>query len=242
MPLYVGDTEVNKVYLGANPFDNIQNGASELWTNAVLPTVSSDSTANVGTTTIRVYGTVSSDGGASVTERGFYFGTSSNYASNTKYSVGSGTGGFNSYRTGLSSNTTYYYTAYAINSVGETRGTTKSQATNFNYTFKSGTILSVYGSTGTVYYQNISGGWVARSGVASSTWSCASFSTNRTNRLIGSDPFFQVMKGTNNQTQAGCAGNSMGFGNFSVSGGNFSNSSSYWQIYGSGTDVTFTAS
>ena len=215
--------------------------------DAVASTVSTDSTANVSTSQIRVYGNVTNDGGATITDRGFYFGTSSNYASNTKYSVGGTTGSFNRLFTGLNSNTTYYYTAYAINSVGESRGTTKSQATSFNYTFKSGTVYKLNDTGTNLYYYNVSGGWNYRSAINADPWNCESFCTNRTNRYydtVNASKAFWTMK-SGNQTQAGCPGNTMAFGSFSiVNGTDFSNSSSYWQIRGvsAGLDIRFTAS
>jgi|MEHZ01.4.fsa_nt_MEHZ011256762.1_15 hypothetical protein len=95
-----------------------------------LPSSVSTGGVNTGTTTASVLGTVTDDGGATVTERGFYFGTSSTFSNNTKFSVGSGTGQFTKNFTGLSSGTTYYSTAYAINSTGETRGGTANGTTS----------------------------------------------------------------------------------------------------------------
>ena len=216
--------------------------------DAVAPTVSSDSTANVSTSQIRVYGTVSSDGGGTITERGFYFGTSSNYASNTKYSVGGTTGGFNRLFTGLHSNTTYYYTAYAINSAGETRGTTKSQATAFNYTFKSPIYSSNFGAdsiTGGVYYSNVSGGWTLRSSYNFSAGStCVSVPTNRQARSLcfpgGYGNYITIQK--NGCCCSGAPTLSI-TGVSKVVGDYFSNGSSYLQCngLGSGHDFRFTA-
>lgn len=108
------------------------NGMFEFYgyVDAVAPSVSTSAATSVDIYSMTINGNVTSDGGATVTSRGFYFGTSSNYASNTKYTIGSGTGAFSSNRTGLSAYTTYYITAWAINSVGETRGSTISQSTN----------------------------------------------------------------------------------------------------------------
>lgn len=62
-------------------------------------------------------GTVSSDGGATVTERGVCYGTTASptIASN-KLVIGSGIGEFSNTVSGLMPNTTYYVKAYAINS------------------------------------------------------------------------------------------------------------------------------
>lgn len=129
MPIYIGDTEVSKVYLGATPFDNIQNGASELWTNAIVPTVVTNSASSVAVTSMTANGNVTSDGGATITERGFYFGTSTSALSNTKYTVSGTTGAFSRSMTGLSGNTTYRIFAFATNAVGTTIASMVTQAT-----------------------------------------------------------------------------------------------------------------
>lgn len=98
--------------------------------DVVAATVVTNSNSSIGSSSITANGNVTNDGGGTITSRGFYFGTSSNYASNTKYTVGSGTGSFSNNFTGLSSGTTYYATAWAINSAGEARGATTSSATS----------------------------------------------------------------------------------------------------------------
>lgn len=102
-----------------------------------VPSVTTNSMSGIGVSGMTANGNVTNDNGCTVTERGFYFGTSSNYASNGKYSSGSGTG---SYSRGfsVSSSTTYYATAYAINSEGEARGSTISatSSTPISYSFQ----------------------------------------------------------------------------------------------------------
>jgi len=91
------------------------------YSSAVAPTVTTNN-ASTNDTNINARGTVNSDGNATITERGFRFGTNSNSAtSNTKYTVSGTTGGFNrSFATPAS--TTRYYWAYATNSVGTVFG------------------------------------------------------------------------------------------------------------------------
>ena len=77
-----------------------------------LVTVFTSATATIG-------GNVTSDGGATVTERGVYWGNILNpVTTGTKLQIGSGTGSFSTIVTGLTANTNYYVTAYAINSEG----------------------------------------------------------------------------------------------------------------------------
>jgi len=90
----------------------------------VTPTVYTDSPASsIGPTSATVSGGVSSDGGASVTERGICYNTSgSPTTSNSVVTSGTGTGTFSISLSGLSQSTTYYARAYAINSAGTSYG------------------------------------------------------------------------------------------------------------------------
>ena len=93
------------------------------YTDAVAPSVSSQGATSVAITSYTGNGNVTSDGGATVTDRGFYMGTNSaSPTNNTKYAVGSGTGTYSRSFTGLSSYSTYYYWAYATNTVGTVYG------------------------------------------------------------------------------------------------------------------------
>jgi len=94
---------------------------------AVLPTVTSTAAiSNISYTTAIVSsgGSITNDGGASVTARGVCWSTSINptVALSTKTIDGSGTGSFSSSITGLLAATTYYVRAYATNSVGTAYG------------------------------------------------------------------------------------------------------------------------
>lgn len=89
----------------------------------VLPTVTTSSITNITQTTATVGGNVTSDGGATVTERGVCYSTTQNpTVDNSKVQIGSGTGTFTSNITGLTANTTYYVRAYATNSAGTSYG------------------------------------------------------------------------------------------------------------------------
>ena len=74
-----------------------------------------------------VGGKVNSDGGALVTERGVYWGSTPNpEITGTKIQLGSGVGEFSTTLTGLSPNTKYYQKAYAVNKSGTGYGPQKS--------------------------------------------------------------------------------------------------------------------
>ncbi|HEY3369663.1 MAG TPA: FISUMP domain-containing protein [Prolixibacteraceae bacterium] len=84
-----------------------------------LATVITSAATLVTSSSAVLGGNVTSDGNATVTERGICYSTSeSPTASNIKVVIGTGTGSFSSTITGLSANTTYYVRTYAINSQG----------------------------------------------------------------------------------------------------------------------------
>ena len=129
----VSQTSISLANLGT--FVGIDEGAVTLPDNfygtaGSTPTVSTNTPSSVTSTGMTIGAYISSQGSTAVTNRGFYFGTNSNYALNTKTQVGSGVGGYTLAKTGLTAGTTYYVTAYAINGSGEARGSTVSQATS----------------------------------------------------------------------------------------------------------------
>ena len=97
----------------------------------VLPTVTTSTITQIMQTSAVAGGNVTSDGNASVTERGVCISTVSNpTTSNTKVKSGTGTGSFTCNLTGLQPNTKYYVRAYAINSKGTAYGSQVSFTTN----------------------------------------------------------------------------------------------------------------
>ncbi|MFZ5979161.1 MAG: hypothetical protein ACOYVF_00880 [Candidatus Zixiibacteriota bacterium] len=102
-------------------------------TDPVQPTAPTVSTAAVGAitqTTAQCGGTVTSDGGAAVTERGVCWNTSTiPTTANSKTTDGTGTGSYTGSLTGLTPGTKYYLRAYATNDVGTGYGVTDSFTT-----------------------------------------------------------------------------------------------------------------
>ena len=91
--------------------------------SVTAPTVVTSAVTQIAETTAVAGGNVTSDGGASVTERGVVYSTSANpTTANSKVASGSGTGAFTCNLTGLQPNTTYYVRAYAVNSKGTSYG------------------------------------------------------------------------------------------------------------------------
>ena len=90
---------------------------------STLPVVTTGVVTQITETTAVAGGNVTSDGGASVTERGVVYGISENpTVGNSKVVGGSGTGTFTCNLTGLQPNTKYYVRAYAVNSQGTAYG------------------------------------------------------------------------------------------------------------------------
>lgn len=87
------------------------------------PAVTSGSASSITTVAATLAGNVTSDGGATVTERGIAYGTSANpTTSGSKVVVSGTTGAFTGDVSGLSPSTTYHYRAYATNAIGTTYG------------------------------------------------------------------------------------------------------------------------
>jgi uncharacterized protein (TIGR02145 family) len=97
----------------------------------VLPSVSTATVSSIAVNSASSGGTVTNDGGASVSARGVCWSTSNNPTIDlsTKTSNGSGIGSFTSSVTGLTGGYKYYLRAYATNSVGTSYGTETSFTT-----------------------------------------------------------------------------------------------------------------
>ncbi|MDD3876586.1 MAG: S8 family serine peptidase [Bacteroidales bacterium] len=87
------------------------------------PVVTTDAVSNILKTSAQIDGTVHTDAGNTVTERGFVYNTTGNPTlSDSKKIAGNGTGAFSAQLTGLTGNQTYYVRAYATNSTGTSYG------------------------------------------------------------------------------------------------------------------------
>jgi len=175
------------------------------------PIVTTTSASNVQYTSATVGGNVTSDGGATVTERGVCYATYSNpTTSNSKVKSGSGIGSFTANLTSLSDGTTYYARAYAINSEGTTYGsqvtfTTKAYSTptvttntvtdiTSNSATISGNVTSDGGATVTergICYSTSSSPTISNSRVASGTGT-GSFSVNLTNLSANTKYYYRA--------------------------------------------------
>tara|TARA_R110000822_G_scaffold281276_1_gene402991 strand:+ start:5785 stop:6711 length:927 start_codon:yes stop_codon:yes gene_type:complete len=186
------------------------------WSDVEVPAVTTNAFSSIGSTSMTANGNVT-DTGNENPDRGFYFGTSNTYTSNTKYSVGTGgAGAFARGMSGLSYGTNYKGRAYACNSAGEVVGGQVNSTTNYpNHTptFTKACLLSTSPSFNgqtvylTSYWKNPYSGAnnVASSSGPNTHFSClcnsgaapaANISTNSPNRIqsqhIGGGSNFNV--------------------------------------------------
>jgi hypothetical protein len=92
-------------------------------TNKLPPTITTTAISSIASSTAISGGTITSDGGATITAQGVCWSTATNPTiSNNKATSTTGTSTFSSTITGLTGNTTYYARAYATNSEGTSYG------------------------------------------------------------------------------------------------------------------------
>ena len=107
-------------------------GADSIFTTAILvfaPTVTTGTTNAITTTTATCAGNITSDGGATITEKGICYGTSINPDTTTKVIVSGTNASFTGNLINLTASTLYHYRAYAINSIGTSYGADSSFTT-----------------------------------------------------------------------------------------------------------------
>ncbi|MBQ3831791.1 MAG: hypothetical protein II815_01285, partial [Bacteroidales bacterium] len=125
-----------------------------------MPTVQTNNASSITSSGATLNGNVTADGGATVTVRGFVYGTSASDLSQNVQS-GSGTGNFTKALTGLTRSTTYCYKAYATNSAGTAYGEVKTFTTisdgKIDALYSVSSTSKVYFSKGNLSYQ--SGTW-----------------------------------------------------------------------------------
>ena len=142
----------------------------------VLPTVTTTSATSVTETSVVTGGNVTSDGNASVTERGVVYATTQNpTTANTKVASGNGTGSFVCNLSGLQPNTKYYVRAYAINSKGTAYGEEITFITNKSISLP---IVTTAAATSVTESSAVTGGNVTSDGNASVTERGVVYSTN----------------------------------------------------------------
>ncbi|SFG22248.1 Ig-like domain-containing protein [Salegentibacter agarivorans] len=121
-------------YPSGQPIDEAFGPNPIVLLSSTTPVVSTISATEVNSSQAILNGNITSDGGATVTERGFVYSSSDNTptiggSGVTQISNGSGTGTFEESVSGLSGSTNYYYQAYATNTEGTSYGGVESFAT-----------------------------------------------------------------------------------------------------------------
>lgn len=125
----LADLEFNTTYYIRSYATNAAGTVYGIWDASIttgdgLPEVYSDSVSEVRASSIVCHGSIYSDGGFTITERGFcYSSTNANPTIEDMHATGGvGTGSYSCTLLSLSASTTYYLRAYATNSTGTKYG------------------------------------------------------------------------------------------------------------------------
>jgi len=119
----IGSANITASQAGDDRYDPAISVSQVLMVKLGMPEVVTKFANTINTGAALVAGSVLSDGGASITERGICWGTQSNLSiSDGKLEEGKGMGQFTKQLLGLKPNTLYYVKAYAINSLGLSYG------------------------------------------------------------------------------------------------------------------------
>ena len=177
--LTAGTTYYVRAY-ATNSVGTAYGNEESFTTDAVLPVVTTAVASNITDRSATSGGTVTSDGGATVTARGVCWSTSHNPTTSDNHTTnGTGTGNFTSSISGIAASTTYYVRAYATNSVGTAYGNeitfTTVPAGALSGVFSIGNNKQVRFSRGNLQWSATGGGSIATihdvaGGTAAGTW------------------------------------------------------------------------
>ncbi len=152
-----------------------------------VPSLTTRELLNITNTTATGGGSITNDGGSSITAKGICWNTSPNpTTADSKTTDGTGTGTFTSFITGLSANVTYYVRAYAINSTGTGYGNQQTFTTSSTsntlpvVTSTSVTGLTTVQATFNAEVNNQGGGTVTERGAV---WNTSGNPTVNSNRI-----------------------------------------------------------
>jgi hypothetical protein len=175
-------------------------GPGITFTTLTLPTVSATATiSSISGTSATGGGTITSDGGATITTRGVVWGTTTG-SSTFSATSGTGTGSYVSNLSGLTPATTYYVRAFATNSVGTVYGPETSFVSTATAPILSTTAASSIGKVDAV-----SGGTITNNGGSTITASGICWSTSTTPTIANSKTTNGTTSGTFTSTMTGLA-------------------------------------
>lgn len=182
----ITDTDVSLTTLSTGAGFTAPHGLTEFYdyTAVALPSVTTNAISSIAATSLTLNGDVTGDGGGTISERGFYFGTDNSSATNnTKYTVSGTTGAFTLAQTGLTTGTTYYAWAFATNEAGTTIASVQSATPILSFLSLGTRYMQYYPSyyspaTFRHYYSDGAGGWTLKATITQSsfgTWNCRAF-------------------------------------------------------------------
>jgi len=162
--------------------------------SATIPQgISTTSASSITQTNATSGGSITSDGGATITMKGVCWSstTSTPTISNTNTNNGTGNTSFSSSLSSLAANTTYYIRAYAVNSVGIGYGNTVTFTTLPNLaigqSYQGGIIAYIFVSGDNGYVSGQTHGLIASTSNQSTgaQWGCSGTSITGTNTVLG---------------------------------------------------------
>ena len=170
----ITDTDVSLTTLSTGAGFTAPHGLTEFYdyTAVALPSVTTNAISSIAATSLTLNGDVTGDGGGTISERGFYFGTDNSSATNnTKYTVSGTTGAFTLAQTGLTNGTTYYAWAFATNEAGTTIASVQSATPVLSFLSLNTNYMDYYPSyyspcTFYHYYSDGAGGWTFKASVS----------------------------------------------------------------------------
>jgi len=167
---------VNNTQINTNSMSYNDNVIMRVATSVALPTVVTNSMSMISYNLAVCGGTVYSDGGATVTDRGYYWSRNPiPTTSDNKVVCGSGIGNYNCTMYGLISNAIYYVRAYATNSQGTTLApnitTFTTTALSVGNSYDGGIVAYIYKPEDLGYVSGmISGILVSPSNIGQAVW------------------------------------------------------------------------
>ena len=176
------------------------------WSGSNFASITTSAATSITATGAMSGGTITSDGGSSITAKGICYNTSPGPTiANSKVTAGTGTGSFSSSMTGLLANTTYYVKAYATNSAGTAYGNEISFSTLPDATVPLlvTTAISSIASTSAVSggtITNAGGVTITAKGVCWSTSSGPTIANSKTSNGSGTSGYASTMSGLSPNT------------------------------------------